>query len=120
VAQHDPQHVRPATLPIRGHDWCAAPKIDLGFLASTAFETTEREFVPHFETIDESPHAVVTAGEVVLGDQILMDALGAQAQIELGPDRGPPRFAVAGTTGVRNRLTIERGGTDRGGTDGVR
>ena len=59
-------------------------EVDLGLVAGPALEAAEWELARRRQLADEATDAVVAAREVVLGDQILVDALGAEAQIALG------------------------------------
>ena len=47
------------------------------------------------QATDEAADAVVAAREAVFGGQILVDALGAEAQVALGLDHLPPGLALA-------------------------
>src|ERR1700733_976231 len=90
--------MRATPLFLRRDDRRAAAKIDLGFFARFALHSAEREFKLRRQTTDEAKHAVIAAGEAVLGDEILMDAFGVQAEVDLATDRFPPRLAAAGPT----------------------
>ena len=108
VGQHDAEEMGLAALAVGTNDRGACAEVDLGLVTGPAFEATEREFARRRQPADEAPDAVVAAGEVVLGDQVLVDALGAQAQIALGLDDVPPGLALARATATASALARPR------------
>jgi hypothetical protein len=100
VAEHDAEDMRAAPLTIGSNDRCADAEIDLSFRAGLALQSAEwqRQALP--QPTHETANAEVATGEVVLADQVLEDALGAQALVKLGQDDATPGFASAATAGV--------------------
>jgi hypothetical protein len=99
VAEHDAEDVRAPPTAVGQDQGRARAEVNLGLFSGGAFESAEGQFQGLFQLADEAAHAVVTAGEAVLGDQVLMDALRRQAEFQLGLDDRTPRFTVAGSTG---------------------
>src|SRR6516165_1050711 len=103
MAQDDAEHVRAAAVTIQ-EDRGAGAEVDLGFLAGTTLQASEGQRGLVFETTDKAADAVVAACIAVLVVEVLENALGRQATVELGADHVAPGFAVAGATGRRQRL----------------
>jgi hypothetical protein len=97
VTEDDAEDLGTTPLAALQYDRGAGAEIDLSFLAGATFETAEGELLSRFELVDEATHTVVTAGETVFGSQILVDALSAEADLQLGLDRGSPRRTVTGS-----------------------
>jgi hypothetical protein len=111
VTEDNAEDVRASPPAVGQQQRSAAAEIDLGFFAGTALEATEGQLQGLFQVADKATHAVVTAGEAMLGHQVLMNALGRQAEVELGLDSGAPGFAVTGAAGA--------GGSWPGGAGGI-
>jgi hypothetical protein len=79
-----------------------------GHLDGGDIQAAEGQFLRCLQAADEAAHAVVAAGEVVLGEQVLIDALGAEPQLQLGLDDHTPGEAVTGPAGAG--LSREWGG----------
>jgi hypothetical protein len=77
MGQHDAKEVGLAALTVRSNDPGPCAKVDLRFITSPTFEAAEWEFTCRHQLPDEAPDVVVVPREVVLGDQILVDALRA-------------------------------------------
>ena len=71
-------------LALAANDPGTCAEIDLSLVTRPAFEAAEWELARRHQLADETPNAVIIPGEVVLGDQILVDALCAQSEIALG------------------------------------
>jgi hypothetical protein len=98
VGQHDAKEVGLAALAVGANDPRACAEVDLRFITRPTFEAPEWELTHRRHSADEAPDAVVVPGEVVLGDQILVDALRAEPEIALGRDQITPGLALAATT----------------------
>jgi hypothetical protein len=98
VGQHDPKEMGPAALAIGPNDPCACAEVDLRLVTGTAFEAAERQLACRHQSADESPDAVIVPGEIVLGDQILVDALCAEPEIALCLNDAAPELALAAAT----------------------
>ena len=70
VTEHDPEDVRSASPSVGHNDRGARAEVDLGFIARLAFHPPKRRWRCPFETLDESLHAAVAAGEGMFIDQI--------------------------------------------------
>ena len=77
VAEHDAEDVGLAPLAVGADDRCSGAEVDLGLVARLALDAAEGQFVRLLEAADEAADAVVAAGEAVVGDQVLVDPLGA-------------------------------------------
>src|SRR6185437_88777 len=82
----------------------ARPKIDLRFFTRTALHPPKRQLPLHAQPIHEPTDAVITAGETVIGHQVLEDALSAEPQIELRLNHIAPRSTVAKLTDRRSNF----------------
>ena len=119
VGQHDAEDMGSAALAIGPDDGGTGAEVDLGLVTGLALEATEGKLAGRLQAADEATDAVVAAREAVFGGQILVDALGAEAQVALGLDHLPPRLALAGAT-VTSLTTVSAeasgGVTDSGAT----
>src|SRR5262245_19430033 len=118
ITEHDAEDVRPPppALGVLGRRPFA--EIDLGFLAGAAFEAAERQLLLRGQAADKAAHAVILAAEAVLDDQVLIDALGGQALIELGLNDRAKRLTEAGLSGGF-RCRRQHGTADRPGWFGA-
>ena len=98
-------------LPSRPTIRAPCAEVDLGLLAGPAFQAAEWQFARRLQPTDEAPDAVVAAGEVVLGDQILVDALGAEARDRTWP--GSHRARARSRSCDRGGSIAGTGGGDR-------
>ena len=111
VGQHDAEDMGLAALAVGADDRGARAEVDLGLVAGPALEAAEGKLARRLQAADEAADAVVAAGEAVFGGQILVDALGAEAQVALGLDHLSPGLALAGATVVALLNTV-RGRTE--------
>ena len=118
MGQYDPKEMCLAAPAVGLDDSGTRAEVDLCLVAGPAFKTAEREFGRRHQSANEAPDAVVVAVEVVLGDQILIDALCAETAITLGRDDIAPRLAVTAPTAaahtVRRLLRCRRAGGRNG------
>src|SRR5229473_1593228 len=101
MAQHHAQHMRPTALASRVHDRGALAEVDLRLFPRQALQAAEWQRRRAPQTLHEAAHAVVAACKAVLADQVLMDALRAESQVELGLDHRLPDSADAHRAGPR-------------------
>ena len=98
VAEHDAEHMGLAPLAVGADDRGSGAEIDLGLVARLALDATEGQLLRLLESADEPADAVVATHEAVVGDQVLVDPLCAEAEVALGPDQLPPRLTATGPT----------------------
>ena len=84
VGQHDAEEMGLAALAVATNDPGTCAEVDLSLLTRPAFEAAKWQFARRRQLADEAPDAVVGTGEAVLGDQVLVDALGAEPEVALG------------------------------------
>ena len=87
VAQDDAEDVGLAPLAVGADDRGAGAEVDLGLVAGVALDAAEGQVVRPLEPADEPADAVVAADEAVVGDQVLVDPLGGEPEVALGPDQ---------------------------------
>src|SRR4051795_6782488 len=107
VAEHNPEHMGLAPLAVGADDRGSPAEIDLGLFSRLALKATEGQCLRLLESADEPTDAVVATHEAVVGNQVLVDPLCAQAKVALGPDQLPPRLTATGPTATL-RLRIRR------------
>ena len=95
-AEDDAEDMRPAAATVGFLNGRALAEIDLGFFAGSALQAAEGQLLLGGQSADEAADAVVLAGEAVVADQVLEDALGGQALVEQVLDEGAERFTEAG------------------------
>ena len=98
VGQHDAEDMGFAALAVGADDRGTGAEVDLGLVTGLTLEAAEGKLSSRLQAADEATDAVVAAREAVFGDEILVDALGAEAQIALGLDHVSPGLALAVAT----------------------
>ena len=88
--------MRAPPLAVRAHDRCAAAEIHLRLVAGAAFHPPEGQRPTAFQAAAQSGGRCGTAGEAMLANQVLVDALRGETGGQLGLDDGPIRLAQAG------------------------
>jgi hypothetical protein len=110
VGQHDAEEMGLAALAVGTNDPGTFAEVDLGLFTRPAFEAAKGELACRRQPADEAPDAVVGPGEAVLGDQVLVNALGAQPQVALGLNHIAPGLALApATASSSDSLRDQRG-----------
>ena len=71
--------MRACAFAIRPHDGCALAKIDLGFLAGSAFHPAERQRRTAIQPAGEPLDGLVIPSETMFISQILPEAPGSQS-----------------------------------------
>ena len=98
MAQHDPEDVRPAPPPVRADNRRPSAQIDLDLLARRTLHTPHRQRTGPAQPTDVPLDAVVTVAKTMLGHQILVNPLAAEALGELDLDNLSQRLAGTGRT----------------------
>jgi hypothetical protein len=98
MAQNDPKQMGPLPFAVHHHP-CALTKIHLSFGSRLYFHPNKRDRLCLPKMPDESFDRLITANEAVVADQILVDALGAQADHNSRFNLGQMRLAKALATG---------------------
>jgi hypothetical protein len=105
MAQHAAQHVRPSP-PVPLDHPRPAPEIHLQLLARRALQAPKRQFVLAMRPHHKPAHRMITARELVLGHQVLVDPLHRQARLPRRRDLLTPRFTLAAWTGRRAGVRV--------------
>src|SRR6266516_5262767 len=91
MAQHRAKQMRAPALAIFSHPRALA-EVHLEFVAQLDFNAAKKQFQYPFELANKPPHRIVTAVELMLGHQVLMNALDGQAQSQRRFDALLPRL----------------------------
>jgi hypothetical protein len=98
VGQHDAEEIDFAALAIVTNNTGTFAEVDLSPFTRFAFEAAKWQFGGRRQLADEAPDAVVSPGKAMVDDQVLIDALGAEAEVTLGLNRLASRIALASAT----------------------
>ena len=98
VRQHDAEDMGSEALVVGCINRSTGTEVDLGLLPWLTLKAPEGKFLYRLEAANKATDGVVAPLEAVLGREILVNALGAQALIKLGLDDVAPRLAIAEST----------------------
>jgi hypothetical protein len=85
-------------------------EVDLNLFTKPTFEAAKGKLARWHQPADKAPGGVIGAGEAVLSEQVLVDALGAQPEVALKLNHITLGLAATRPTAVAsNSLWDERG-----------
>ncbi len=85
------------------------PEVHLHFVTRVHFHPAERQLLTRLQSLHEPQHTEVAASKAMLGSQILMDALGRQALVELALNDLPMRPAQTVRANLHCRAGVQLG-----------
>src|ERR1700693_5687989 len=101
MAEHDAKDVCSPPLAVGLTNGNARAEIDLGFVTRSTFHPPERQRLLVLQTPHKAAHAGVLTRKAMIADQVLVDALGRKAGLQLADNNVPPRLAQAWLPGSR-------------------
>jgi hypothetical protein len=104
MTQHPAKQMRPTPLPVHQNSG-TLPKIHLQLLARSAFHPAKGRLRPERQSAHEAFDRIISTGERVPGDQVLIDALSRKSRQQTlfdhsgqrGTFAGSPRIGPGGT-----------------------